>query len=268
MRQFVLFYIRDQLAWAIGSLATRRWADVFVVTRPDSGRLYLALPPIFGHSPRRLAEQLMRWRGAAAREPETPVTDAERELPSRLWERVARGEQIPGVAAIRHGYGWLSRGPYASMLLGLAVLDGYVRLPAQAGRMLDPVPALLLAAALVILPSAWMLFTRARLGARQGVALVVSPAALLLRAGRSGVARVPWSSVVRVEVVSRSSWSLLKGAHDARTLVAHRKRESSLQCPSDFLAAPIEVVVGLCEHYRKRAAESAASAADEPDDGA
>jgi hypothetical protein len=268
--------IREQYASALGPQATRRWADVFLVTRPDTGRLFLSLPPIFGHSPRRLAEQLMRWRGAGDAaaaaasdvQADAPGEDADQVLPSRLWERVAQGEQLPGVAPIRHGYGWLARGPYASMLLGLAVLDGYARLPAQAGRALDPVPALLLAAALVILPSAWVLFTRARLGARRGLALVVSPGALLLRAGRSGVARVPWPSITRVEVLSRSSWSLLKGAHDARTLVAQRKQDSSLQCPADFLAVPIEVVVGLCEYYRKRVAASAAAAAEEPDEGA
>jgi hypothetical protein len=254
--------IREQHASALGPQATRRWADVYVVTRPDTGRLFVSLPPIFGHSPRRLAEQLMRWHGVRdSRPPEEPPASeqesADQMLPSRLWERVAHGEQFPGVAAIRHGYGWLARGPYASMLLGLAVLDGYVRLPAQASRALNPTPALLLAAALVILPSAWVLFTRARLGARRGLALIVSPGALLLRAGRSGAVRVPWTSVTRVETVTRTSWSLLKGAHEVRTLVAQRKRETSLQCPADFMAVPIEVVVGLCEHYRKRAVEAA-----------
>ena len=271
--------IHEQHASALGAQTTRHWADVFVVTRPETGRLFIALPPIFGHSPRRLAEQLMRWRGARDRDEdapevtaEAPHDDVEQILPSRLWERVAQGEQLPGVAAVRHGYGWLERGPYASVLLGLAVLDGYVRLPTQAARALNPLPALLLAGALVILPSAWVLLTRARLGSRRGLALVVSRGALLLRAGRSGVARVPWSSITRVEVVSRSSWSLLKGAHDSRTLVAQRKRESNLQCRADFMAVPVEVVVGLCEHYRKRAVASASSAADagetdEADDG-
>jgi hypothetical protein len=58
--------IREQYASALGPVTTRRWADVFLVTRPDTGRLFLSLPPIFGHSPRRLAEQLMRWRGGCS----------------------------------------------------------------------------------------------------------------------------------------------------------------------------------------------------------
>jgi len=243
--------VREQGATALGARSGARWAEVYVVTQPDSGRLYLALPPVFRRSPRALAELLMRWRGAPDPASQLSAADVE-PLPSRLWERAASGEVMPGVVAIRHGYAWLKRGPYASMLLGLAVLDGFVRLPAASQRAINPMPALLLAAALVIVPAAWVLFTRANLSARRGLSLVLSPNELLSRT-RGGIVRVPWSSVARVEVQTRSSWSLVQGAYEARSLIVHRKRDASVVCAEAFLADPIDVVAAVCDAYRKRA---------------
>jgi hypothetical protein len=234
-----------------GGKSGRRWADVYVITHPDSGRLFVALPPVFERTPGVLAETLMRWRGAlepppeAARAAETPES-----LASKLWERVAQGERIPGVAGIHHGSAWLQRGPYASILLGIAVLDGFLRLPASARIQVSLGPALLLAAVLVVVPVGWIVFTRASLAARQGLALVLTPAELLVRT-RAGVQRVAWSSVTRTEVQSRTTWSILQGAHETRQLVVHRKGEPSIQCGEAFLNVPAEVVAGLCDAYRK-----------------
>jgi hypothetical protein len=244
--------IKEESATATAPRATVRFAHVYVITHPDTGRTHVALPPIFGHSPRHLAELLMRWRGVAESTPLQATEAIGGELASKLWERAAHGETLPGVVAVKHGYGWLRGGPYASMLLGLAVLDGYVRLPAAALQMLNPRPALLLAAALVIVPAAWALITRTRLRARQGLSFVLSPDALLSRT-RGGVQRTPWTTVTRVDVSSRTSWSLLRGAFDAHTLVVQRKREASVQCTEDLLALPVEVVSGLCEAYKRAA---------------
>ncbi|MET0384765.1 MAG: hypothetical protein ABW321_02340 [Polyangiales bacterium] len=262
--------IKEQAATALGARSSQRWAEVYVVTHPDSGRLFVTLPPIFGHSPRALAEQLMRWRGAPEHAPLAATSTiltadgGSEELPSRLWERVAAGEAVPGVVPIRHGNGWLKGGPYASMLLGLAVLDGYVRLPAQAQSALDPTPALLLAAALVFMPLAWAFLTRASLRKRRGLSLVLTPSALLSRSRGGSIVSAAWNSVSRIDVFSRSSWSLLKGAYDAQTLVVQRKREANVQCTEVFLAVPVEVAAGLCEAY-KRAAVSATDAEVEGD---
>lgn len=249
--------IREQGASALAAGSGARWAEVYVITQPDSGRLYLALPPIFRRSPRALAELLMRWRGAP--DPAAAIAAKSGEsLPSRLWERAAAGESLPGVAAIRHGYAWLKRGPYASMLLGLAVLDGFLRLPAAAQTAINPMPALLLAAALVIVPAAWVLFTRASLRVRRGLSLVLAPDELLTRT-RGGIVRVPWSSVSKVEVQTRSSWSLVQGAYEARSLVVQRKRDANVVCTEAYLAVPVDVVAGLCDAYRKRATTDQAS---------
>jgi hypothetical protein len=232
-----------------GGKSGRRWADVYVITHPDSDRLFVALPPVFERTPGVLAETLMRWRGAV--EPASEAAPATAEpLVSKLWERVAQGERVPGVVGIRHGSAWLQRGPYASVLLGLAVLDGFLRLPPSARIQVSLGPALLLGAALVVVPVGWIVFTRASLTARQGLALVLTPAELLVRT-RAGVQRVAWSSVMRIEVQSRTTWSILQGAHETRQLVVHRKGEPSIQCGEAFLSVPADVVAGLCDAYRK-----------------
>ena len=245
--------VREHGATALAARATWRWAEVYVVTHPDSPRLYLALPPLFARGPRALAELLMRWRGVADPAEQSLPSENPEAMPSRLWERAGAGEALPGVVGIKHGYGWVARGPYASLLLGIAVLDGFIRLPASAQHTLNPTPALFLAAVLVVVPIVWFVLTRAQMSSRKGLALVLAPQDLLLR-GRGGITRAPWSSVSRCEVTSRTTWSLLQGAHDSRALLVQRTNESSLQCNEAAMAAPAEVVASLCEFYRKRSA--------------
>jgi hypothetical protein len=226
----------------------KRWADVYVVTHPESPRLYLAIPPLFGHTPRALAEALMRDVGGASARDQASAAELE-PLASKLWERVAAGEHLPAVAAIPHGYAWLKRGPYASMLLGVAVLDGFLRLPKGALQPLNPVPAMLLAAALVIVPLVWILITRATLAPRRGLSMVLTPSELLLRT-RAGVQRVSWSNVTRSEVLTRATWSLLQGAHQASSLIITRSDDAAIVFPQAYLGLPVEVSAALCEAYR------------------
>lgn len=247
-----LLDVREQHAVAGSARSGGGAAEVYLVTHPATGRTHVTLPAVFAASPRALAERLMRWQGQAGER--TPLPDEPAEsLPSKLWERCGASEVLPGVVAIRHGNGWMKRGPYASMLLGLAVLDGFVRLPNQAAQSINPLPALLLAAALVVVPAGWFFFTRGTLRDRKGLALVLSPQELLTRE-RSGIVRAAWSSVVRIEIVARNSWSLMQGGYSSRTLIVHRKRGvADVQVAEAFLATPIEVVAGLCDAYRKRA---------------
>src|SRR6201999_262419 len=117
---------------------------------------------------------------------------------------------------------WLQRGPYASILLGAAMLDGYLRLPQTTRGALGQGPVFVLAAVLLLVPIGWVLATRASLRARQGLALVLTPSELLVRA-RSGLQRIAWSSVSKTEVLSRTTWSLMQGTHQARAVVIHRR---------------------------------------------
>jgi hypothetical protein len=257
--------VREQNAVAGSSRSGGGTADVYVVTHPATARTHIALPPVFAASPRALAERLMRWRGLGGESTPLPE-DCPEALPSKLWERVAAGEILSGVVAIRHGRAWMKRGPYASMLLGLAVLDGFVRLPTQAAQAINPLPALLLAAALVIVPAAWFLFTRGTLRDRKGLAVVLSPKEFLSRE-RGGIIRAAWSSVVGVEIVGRSSWSLMQGGFTTRTLIVRRRRgEADVQVAEAFMATPIEVVAGLCDAYRK-SVSSRSQATDEVSPG-
>jgi hypothetical protein len=241
--------VRARGDWA--GKSARRWADVYVVTHPDSTRFYLALPPLFERTPGILAETLMRWRGAPADVPPADTESPEPEpLATKLWERAARREPTPGVVAIRHGSAWLQRGPYASVLLGIAMLDGFLRMPAESRALLSQGPAQLLAAALVCIPLGWIVFTRASLASRQGLAMVLTPAELLVRS-RAGLQRIAWSNVTRSEVQARTTWSILQGAHEARALVVHRKDAPAIQCSEAFVSTPVEVIAALCDAYRK-----------------
>jgi hypothetical protein len=241
--------VRARGDWA--GKSARRWADVYIITHPDSTRFYLALPPLFERTPGILAETLMRWRGVRDAVTETDADNpAPEPLATKLWERVARREPTPGVVAIRHGSAWLQRGPYASVLLGVAMLDGFLRMPAEARALLSQGPVRLLAAALVFIPLGWIVYTRASLASRQGLALVLTPAELLVRS-RAGLQRIAWSSVTRSEVRARTTWSILQGAHEARSLVVHRKDDAAIQCSEAFISTPVEVVAGLCDAYRK-----------------
>jgi hypothetical protein len=240
--------VRERGEW--GGKTGPRWADVYVITHPDSARTFIALPPLFERTPGVLAESLMRWRGVIEALPSPSSVEPSEPLASKLWDRVAQGERIPGVTAIRHGSAWLQRGPYASVLLGIAVLEGFLRLPDSARVVVSLGPALLLGMALIVVPVGWIVFTRASLAARKGLALVLTPAELLVRT-RAGVQRVPWSNTTRCEVQSRTTWSILQGAHETRQLIVHRKGEQSIQCGESFLSLPAEVAAGLCDAYRK-----------------
>jgi hypothetical protein len=233
----------------------RRFADVYVITQPRSGRLFVALPPVFERTPGVLAERLMRWLGPPdTNESETPSSEAADAAPaplaSELWERVAKGERPSGVTAIPHGRGWLQRGPYASMLLGLAVLEGFVRLPPATRDRIDVTVPLVLVGALIVVPIVWLSITRSQLKVRRGLAAILTPTELLLRT-RAGVLRVAWTIVQRADIESRAAWSLLLGAHEARSLIIRRKSAPPLQYQESFVGVPLEVLAALCDAYRR-----------------
>jgi hypothetical protein len=249
--------VRERGRW--GDRGGRRFAEVYVVTRPASGRTHLSLPPLFERTPGVLVERLMRWLGprasdaAGGGERNLPSADPNA-LPSKLWEEVARGAQVDGVCPIPHGSSWVLRGPYASVLLGLAVLEGFIRLPQENREAAGSTMPLVLVGALIVVPVAWFLFTRAHIKPRLGLALILTPAELLMRL-RSGVMRVAWGQLAGAELDARAAWSILLGAHEARALVLRRKNAAEIRYHESFLGVPVEVVASLCEAYRKGAIE-------------
>jgi hypothetical protein len=157
---------------------------------------------------------------------------------------------------IKHGSAYLRRGPYATVLLGLAVLTDWVMLPEAArtqGGMLAP---LVMGFSLLLVPLVWLVLMRRDLKPRKGIALVLTPAEMLMRT-RAGVHRIGWREVTKLEIASRTAWSVLLGPHPQRTLIIHRKRgpngeDNTISYVEEFLGAPAEVVVSLCDGYRKR----------------
>jgi hypothetical protein len=228
--------------------AGARFGDVYVVTRPDSGRLYTALPPLFARTPGMLAEALMRWRGAAP----APAEVAPREpaaLASKLFDAVDAGEPPEGTAVIEPGNDTLRRGPFATVLLGIALLDGMLRMPAAARLALGRTPMLVLGVCLLLVPGMWLV-TNLRARTRKGAAMLLTPAELLFRT-RGGVQRVRWAELGRPRIESRTTWSVLLGPHETRTLVLTEKNGDAMRYAESSLAPPAEVVAALCEGYRK-----------------
>lgn len=246
--------IREHGAW--GERSGRRWANVYLVMHPDSGRKHLELPPVFESTPGVLAEKLMRWRGVVpaprsdSTDPSEPLVREPAALPSKLFDAAAAGEHLPGSAIIPHGRAYLRRGPYATVLLGLAVLSDWLGLPAAARAQAGTLAPTVCAFALLVVPGMWLLWTRWDLKPRKGIALVLTPAEMLMRT-RAGVHRVAWDDVARFEITSRTAWSVLLGPHPQRALIIHRKDGDMITYAEQFLGAPAEVVLGLCEGYRK-----------------
>ncbi len=226
-----------------------RWADVYVVTRPDSGRLYTAIPPLFARSPGALAERLMRWRGAIPQPQDAPQREPV-ELASKLFDAVAAGERPGGTAVIERGRAWLRSGPNATLLLGLALLDGLARTPAAARARLTPTVAPVIGLCLVLVPGLFLLLRRRENAAHKGIALVLTPAELLLRT-RAGVRRLRWTELGKLRLQSRTVWSVLEGPRQARTLVLEPKAGDPIHYAETLLGVPAEVVVALGEAYRK-----------------
>ena len=226
-----------------------RWADVYVITRPSSGRTHVALPPVFERTPGTLAERLMRWRGVV----EAPADQPERvpaDLPSKLFDAAAAGQVPAGVTVIAQGRGWIERAPFATLLLGVALLEGFLRLPSAAREHIGIAAPGVIALCLMIVPVLWLLATRRDVASRKGIALLLAPAELLLRT-RSGTHRVAWSNVAKLQISARNVWTILKGTHASRVLVILRKDDDPIQYNEAYLGAPAEVVAALCEGYRK-----------------
>jgi hypothetical protein len=225
----------------------RRWAHVHVVTAAESGRTHLSLPPVFLATSGVLAERLMRWLAQTPVErPAFPPLDEA--LPSKLWDRLRAGERPAGVTVLLQGSSWLQRGPYVSILLGLAALSGYARVSPEARAAIGMVGPLALVIALGVIPLVWLWLMRRELAVRGGLSLVLTPTEALLRT-RAGIHRVRWQSVTAVEAEGRAAWSLVRGATHERSLVLRRPGDGDLRYQEAFLGAPLEVAIAHCEAY-------------------
>ncbi|MCU0675561.1 MAG: hypothetical protein MUE69_22550 [Myxococcota bacterium] len=238
----------------------RRFSFVYLLVVPDrEGRAIVPLPPIFEESPGVLAERLVRWRGvssARANEGTPEVAAPAERLASKIYDDAARGQPGAGVAVIRHGAGWLRRGPYAALLFALVFAEATLRLPSEISLGILPVAALVVCLAI---PATWIALTWRHVAPRRGLALVLTADEALLRT-RAGVLRARWSEVPATSVESLTGWSLLEGRSVTRKLRFDRLDAPPIRYDEAFLGVPAEVALALVDAYRKGAIGRAESA--------
>lgn len=226
--------------------AGRRYSPVYVVVASPM-QTHVELPPIFDATPGVLAERLMRWRGAAPL-PEEPRFPDPAPLASKVYEDAARGVRDASTVVIRHGDGWMRRGPWATVLLGIAVLEGFARASAEEQQALGAPVVGAAGIALVMVPMAWIFMTRRSIAPRLGVAMVLTSAELLLRA-KGGVLRVRWPSLQRLSIDVRGRLSAIEGWALQRALVIKRKDGAPITYDEAYLGVPAEVALTLCDAY-------------------
>lgn len=227
----------------------RSFRDVYVVLRPESGRAWIAIPPVFDETPSALASRLSEWLGKVEGPPGY-VPPEPGDAPAKVYADAASGMVASGSMVIKHGRGWIKRGPYATVLFGVTILIGFVRLPRDDWEALGPVAIGALVMSFVLVPLAWLWMTGREIRPRKKLALVLTPAEALMRVPR-GMLRARWSTLSRAAVETRRTWSILEGYHAARTLVMERTDGPPIRYDEAFLGAPCEVVVALVEAYRR-----------------
>ncbi len=235
-----------------GSKSANRYADIFVMTRPREGAAIRVVPPIFD-APGALKEQLMRWRKPPPKR-ELPEPS---KLPSKVYEAATRGEFEEGTSVVRHGWGWLRRGPFAALIAGIAFLIEAMLMPEG-----SPPPGILPFGAMLLcfaFPLVWLLMMRRHITPRKGLALVFTPAEALMRTP-GGVVRAPWKEVTRMHVSEAPAWSVLTGLEPQRHLVFDRQGDTPIRYDEAFLGAPAEAVCALAEVYRRGSVLAADSA--------
>ncbi len=245
---------RDSVATVV---AGRDWQEesdgyfpVYLLSVPDRPA-FTSLPPIFDEGPASLAERLMRWLGP----PSGPClrSAASAVVPSRRYDEASQRGVNSSSLALPHGWGWLRRGPFASILLGAALVDGWTR----AGAFSDSWVPWAFLVGLLLVPLGWVALTLRALAPRRGLSMVLEADSLLLR-GAGGTVEVPYASLREVRIDRRWSWSIADGLHQVRVLELRRGDEPPIRYDDAFLGVPVAVAAGWIETLRQRASLVAA----------
>jgi hypothetical protein len=242
--------------WGQRSGGGERFSPVYVVTDParTSGRTHLVLPPVFGEGPGMIAEALMRWapsKDEATAEPGAPP--GEPKLKSRVYDDAASGARTSdGVIAIHHGCGWLTRGPYITALLGLALVLRWLQFDEQTAWLIGPEMIYIVFFGTLMVPLAWILLTLRELRPRKNLAFVLTDEALLIRT-RRGVLDTPLGRLGTPRIDERIAWSAIRGVHRERTLILPRADDSPIRYEEAFLGVPAEVALILLTTKRRLA---------------
>lgn len=241
--------------------ASRGWLEVYVVTDPTQGRTHIALPPVFEDSPRLLAQRLTRWRGTL---PEgRKITAKPADSASKVFDEAAKGILGEGTAVVHFGLGWVKTGPYALLLAGAVTVDALVRGEAAVWDAMEPWMAGGLFVAFLAIPARWLWITRREIVPRKGVAMVITPAEVIMRIP-AGMLRARWKDLSKIGFDAKKKWSVLEGAHTLRLLVMTRNHAAPIRYEEPFLGIPVEVAQMVLDAYRTgRLPQSGAEASDE-----
>jgi len=240
--------IRERGHWGKRA-AGRRFSPVFIVTRPSSGRTHLTLPPVFGESPGLIAEALMRWRGPVEA-PEDYAPPAPARLPSRIYDDAVRGKPSEGTVVVRHGRAWLARGPYITALMGITLVIRWLRFDAPTARVIGPEVVVIVAFVGALVPLGWILLSLRELRPRKGLALVITPAEVLVRT-RGGVLQATFRNLTAPKIEQKTAWSVLFGLTTSQTLVITRGDAPPIRYEEAFLGLPAEVAASLLEAMKR-----------------
>lgn len=224
-----------------------RWSPIYIVGS-TADALLLTLPPIFEEGSGVVAEKLMRWQGVRYL-PEEVTHEAPAALASQVYDDASRGIVSEGTLVIRHGNGWLTRGPYASLVLAVAIGLAMAALPNEARAAVWPLTLGAIAIA-VIAPFLWIAMKRREISVRRGIAMVLTPAEVLMRT-RAGVHRAAWPKLQRTSIDQKRAFSLLGGMHMAKILVLKRKDDTPIRYEEAYLGMPVEVAQVLIDAYRR-----------------
>ena len=102
----------------------------------------------------------------------------------------------------------------------------------------------------MLVPLGWLVLALRHVAPRKGLALVLTPAELMLRT-RAGVLAIPWPDLVKVSVAERPSFSVLLGLHTARALVLTRRDAPSVRYDEEYLGLPAYVVAAIADAHRR-----------------
>jgi hypothetical protein len=228
----------------------RRWRDVYLVTRPETGSPYVVVPPFFDAVSSVLAARLTRWLGPVTPRASAGFPDTDQPA-NTLFQQVNAGQRPDDVLVVPLGRAWLKRGPYASVLLGFAVLDGFIRFRPLTGTTITPTVPWAVAICLIAVPLVWLTMVRRQLGPLTRAALLMTPSALLISIG-ARIDQIRWSHFLRAEIVTKTVWSMLEGMYESRSIVFYDDQGFTVTVNEAYLGIPAEVIVAAAEAYQQQ----------------
>ncbi|HBQ18277.1 MAG TPA: hypothetical protein DEF51_46500, partial [Myxococcales bacterium] len=134
-------------------------------------------------------------------------------------------------------------------LAGAVAVEALLRAGSGVWQAIEPWMGGLLVLALMAIPARWLWQTRREVKPRKGLALVMTPAEVLIRT-RAGMLRVRWKDLAQVNLDAKKKWSVLEGAHRARQLVLLRATAPAIRYDEPYLGLPVEVAKLLLDAYR------------------